>query len=78
MNAHKGPVERKVPAIVEPALQQKAPGTFFWVGAGNEEKGITFPHHHPQFTIDEDALPIGVKMFLNATFKLLDNGAPQT
>lgn len=60
------------------ALQQKAPGTFFWVGAGNEEKGITFPHHHPQFTIDEDALPIGVKMFLNATFKLLDNGAPQT
>jgi amidohydrolase len=48
------------------------------VGAGNEEKGITFPHHHPQFTIDEDALPIGVKMFLNATFKLLDNGAPQT
>src|SRR3712207_1442747 len=24
------------------ALQQKAPGTFFWVGAGNEEKGITY------------------------------------
>jgi len=54
------------------ALQQAAPGTFFWVGAGNKEKGITYPHHHPRFTIDEDALPYGVKMFLNATFKLLN------
>ncbi len=54
------------------ALQQRAPGAFFWVGAGNEEKGITYPHHHPRFTIDEDALPYGVKMFVNATFKLLD------
>jgi len=59
------------------ALQQKAPGTFFWVGAGNEEKGITYPHHHPRFTIDEDALPYGVKMFLNATFKLLSDSARQ-
>src|SRR5215210_4983424 len=54
------------------ALQQEAPGAFFWVGAGNEEKGIAYPHHHPRFTIDEDALPYGVKMFLNATFKLLN------
>jgi amidohydrolase len=54
------------------ALQQAAPGTFFWVGAGNKEKGITYPHHHPRFTIDEDALPYGMKMFLNATFKLLN------
>ncbi len=54
------------------ALQQKAPGTFFWVGAGNEEKGITYPHHHPRFTVDEDAFPYGMKMFVNATFKLLD------
>ena len=54
------------------ALQQAAPGTFFWVGAGNKEKGITYPHHHPRFTIDEDALPYGVTMFLNATFKLLN------
>jgi amidohydrolase len=59
------------------ALQQKAPGTFFWVGAGNEEKGITYPHHHPRFTIDEDALPYGVKMFLNATFKLMNDNAPR-
>jgi amidohydrolase len=53
------------------AFMQKAPGAFFYVGAGNEEKGITYPHHHSRFTIDEDALEIGVKMFLHATFKFL-------
>jgi len=54
------------------AYQQRAPGTFFYVGAGNEEKGIIHPHHHPRFTIDEDALGYGMKMFVNATFRLLD------
>jgi amidohydrolase len=57
------------------ALQQAAPGTFFLVGAGNEEKGIVHPHHHPRFTIDEDALANGVKMFLGATFRLLDGAS---
>lgn len=49
---------------------QKAPGSFFFVGAGNEEKGIVYPHHHPRFTVDEDALPMGVKAFVQAVFKL--------
>jgi amidohydrolase len=53
------------------AFLTKAPGAFFYVGAGNEAKGIIYPHHHPRFTIDEDALDHGVKMFVNATFKLL-------
>lgn len=56
------------------AFQQKAPGAFFWVGAGNEERGITYPHHHPLFTVDEDAFPYGMKAFVNATFKLLGEG----
>jgi amidohydrolase len=53
------------------AFQQKAPGTFFFTGAGNPKKGIIYPHHHPRFTIDEDALENGVKMFVHAAFKLL-------
>jgi amidohydrolase len=53
------------------AFQQKAPGSFFYVGAGNKEKGIVYPHHHPRFTIDEDALEIGVRVFVHAAFKLL-------
>jgi amidohydrolase len=53
------------------AFMEKAPGCYFYVGAGNEEQGITYPHHHELFTIDEDALEIGVKTFLHATFKFL-------
>ncbi len=53
------------------AFQQKAPGCFFYVGAGNREKGIVHPHHHPRFTVDEDVLEIGVKMFLNAARKVV-------
>ncbi len=56
------------------AFQREAPGSFFSVGAGNEEKGITYPHHHPRFTIDEGALLTGMKMFVCATFGLLDGG----
>ncbi len=52
------------------AFQQKAPGTFFLIGAGNKEKDITAPHHHPRFTVDEEALPIGVKAFISAVLKM--------
>lgn len=53
------------------AFQQKAPGCFFYIAAGNQEKGITYPHHHARFTIDEDALEVGVKMFVNAARKIV-------
>ncbi|WP_432407578.1 M20 family metallopeptidase [Wukongibacter sp. M2B1] len=35
---------------------QKAPGAFALVGSKNERKLQHFPHHHPRFDIDEDAL----------------------
>lgn len=50
---------------------QQVPGTFFHVGAGNVAKDIVYPHHHPRFTIDEDALSVGVKAFVHVAFKLL-------
>ena len=53
------------------AYGQKAPSAFYLVGAGNEERGITAPHHHPRFDIDEDALGIGLKMHLAAALRLL-------
>ena len=49
------------------AYQRVAPTAFFLVGTQNEEKGIT----HPSFDIDEDTLPIGVKMFVHAAMRLL-------
>lgn len=52
------------------AFMQKAPGSFFFIGAGNKEQDIVYPHHHPRFTVDEGALPIGVKAFVQAVMKI--------
>ncbi|RCX23045.1 amidohydrolase [Fontibacillus phaseoli] len=35
---------------------RKVPGCFMLVGAGNPEKGILYPHHHPKFDIDEQSM----------------------
>ncbi|WP_332630053.1 M20 family metallopeptidase [Halalkalibacter flavus] len=40
---------------------QHVPGTFFFTGAGNEENGIIYPHHHPKFDFDEKAMLIAAK-----------------
>ncbi|WP_431308971.1 M20 family metallopeptidase [Halalkalibacter lacteus] len=40
---------------------QHVPGTFFFTGAGNVEKGIVYPHHHPKFDFDEGAMLIAAK-----------------
>ncbi|KAB7706717.1 amidohydrolase [Bacillus aerolatus] len=53
------------------AYQQKVPGSFIFIGARNEEKGIVHPHHHPRFTIDESALPIGVRLLTEFAYKML-------
>ncbi|WP_138493126.1 M20 family metallopeptidase [Paenibacillus pinistramenti] len=35
---------------------QRVPGCFILVGAGNPEKGAEYPHHHPKFDLDEEAM----------------------
>jgi amidohydrolase len=50
---------------------QSAAGCYFMVGAGNEEKEANYPHHHPRFNIDEDALPIGVEVLMRAALDFL-------
>ncbi len=42
---------------------QAVPGCYFFLGAANLNKGLTFPHHHPRFDFDETALGIGVELF---------------
>lgn len=42
---------------------QKIPGTFVFLGARNEQKNCIYPHHHPRFDIDEDALPWGAALY---------------
>ncbi len=53
------------------AYQQKAPGVFAFIGAGNVEAGIAYPHHHPRFQIDERALNLGLRYLVAATLDLL-------
>lgn len=43
---------------------EKKPGCFVWLGSGNDEKGMRIEHHNPRFDFDEDALVIGVKVFV--------------
>ena len=52
---------------------REVPGCYFFLGSGNDATGCSFAHHHPRFNVDEDALLLGVEMFL----RLVDEcGAP--
>ena len=44
----------------------RIPGAFCFVGAGDPEKKTVYPHHHPLFDIDENALRIGVELIVKS------------
>jgi amidohydrolase len=50
------------------AYQRVAPVSFFFLGAGGDG---AFPHHHPCFTIEEDALAIGVEVLTDVAVRFL-------
>ena len=47
-------------------FMDEVPGTYFFVGSGNIDKGYTYGHHHPRFDFDEDALPNAVALMAAA------------
>jgi amidohydrolase len=47
-------------------ILEEIPGCYFFIGSRNEEKGLTYPHHHPRFDIDERALVLGVAIMAEA------------
>lgn len=49
-----------------------APGTFAFIGINNPAKNANYPHHHPKFQIDEDALAIGVEYHVRTALKMLN------
>ncbi len=51
------------------------PGFFFFLGVRNEAKGIKAMIHTPEFDIDEEALPLGVKVAAAALLDYLDRHA---
>ncbi len=54
---------------------QHVPGSFLLLGTANEHRHSTFPHHHPQFTIDEDVMPVGVSILTETAYRLLERFA---
>lgn len=53
---------------------QKVPGAFISLGVRNEGKGITYPHHHPRFDVDEDVLWVGTALHSLLAYNYLLRG----
>ena len=51
-------------------ILQKIPGTYLFVGSANAKTGKIHGHHHPQFDIDEKALPIALQILYLSTMEL--------
>lgn len=49
----------------------RVPGCYFCLGSSNKDKGVTSPHHSATFNIDEDALAIGVEVWLRLAQQVL-------
>jgi amidohydrolase len=47
------------------------PGAYAFIGAQNKAKQCFYPHHHPKFNIDEDALAIGAELMYRVAQRLL-------
>lgn len=45
---------------------QEIPGCYFLIGSSNAERRLMTSHHNPHFDIDEDALPLGVAVMMQA------------
>lgn len=48
------------------------PGTMFRLGIRNEAAGMVHPLHHPEFAVDERAIPVGASVMLAAARRFLE------
>ncbi|SDX10399.1 M20 family metallopeptidase [Paenibacillus sp. PDC88] len=46
---------------------QEIPGCFMFVGAGSDNTGAIYPHHHPKFDFDEQAMLDAMQLFIQMT-----------
>ncbi|WP_160164632.1 M20 metallopeptidase family protein [Pedosphaera parvula] len=53
--------------------QEVVPGFLYRLGSGNKAKGITADIHTPGFDIDEECLPVGVKVMSNLVIDFLND-----
>jgi amidohydrolase len=55
--------------------QQVVPGFFYFLGVGNQARGITAAWHTAEFDVDEESLVVGVKVMANVLLDYLDHHA---
>lgn len=55
------------------AFSELVPSTYVFIGVGNEEKDMTYPHHHPKFGMDEEAFITGVAMHVTVAMGMTQN-----
>lgn len=53
---------------------QRIPGCFMFVGAGNQEQMIDWPHHHPRFDIDERSMHNAARLLAAMAWHYLKQG----
>ena len=53
-------------------LKAKIPFAIFWLGCGNEKKGLTAQLHNPCFLPDEDVLLQGTAIQVNLVYQYLN------
>lgn len=55
--------------------QKKIPGMFYWLGVGNNQKGITAGLHTAEYDVDEDCLVTGVVAMTSLVWDYLESGS---
>lgn len=55
------------------AYSTRVPGVLAFVGIKNIEKDCCYPHHHPKFNMDEDALEIGMALYVKIALDFFNN-----
>jgi amidohydrolase len=53
---------------------EEVPGTYWFVGSNNPERGLVWGHHHPKFDLDEAAMAIGIETMVNVALRYLRGG----
>ncbi len=50
---------------------REVPGAFFFLGAAAADPTQVFPHHHPKFQLNEEAIPVGIELFVKCAEEFL-------
>jgi metal-dependent amidase/aminoacylase/carboxypeptidase family protein len=68
-------MEKPIPFFVEDFAyyQEEVPGNLYLLGIKNKEKGIEGNAHHSDFDVDEECIPIGIKVMTNILLNYLEN-----